>query len=190
MTAVRPGCLTLFPGLADVLVIGGQGRLQPMRPAKPLEPRRRLGVVQVGMVTTAGADELEHIGIAALEAAVYDADRLPPHECGPAMTVLAGRRKRHDVLGLDAQPGVTVAGRAQPGHLGRMRGRLVSVHDYRVYGTAHSTHRRQWFLPPPDPAAAESVYHETIRGRRNVANARPGQIVPGHPIFRCCFLCV
>src|SRR5215471_17493024 len=111
ITAVRPGCLTLFPGLADVLVIGRQGRLEPMRPAKPLEPRRRLGVVQVGMVTTAGADELEHVGVAALEAAVYDANRLPPHECGPAMTVLAGRRKRHDVLGLDTQPGITVVGR-------------------------------------------------------------------------------
>src|SRR5689334_11949490 len=139
---VRRECLTLVAGLADVLVVGGKGPLERARPAKPLEPWRRLGVVHVGIVTAARADELEQVSVAALEAAVLDADRLAPHECGPAMTVLTGRRKRDDVLGLDAEPGGAAVGRARPGDDDRMRGRPVTVHDCRVYGTAHSTHRR------------------------------------------------
>ena len=44
------------PGDPLVLVKRSQGRLKPVRPAKPLKPRRDLGVIQVRMIAAAGAD--------------------------------------------------------------------------------------------------------------------------------------
>ena len=108
----------------------GAGREATEASAAPRSSPRRDG-------HRAGTDELEQVGVAALEAAVHDADRLPPHKCRPAVTGLTGRRKRDDVLELDAQPRGTTTGWARPGHGDRTRGRPVTVDDYRVYGTAH-----------------------------------------------------
>jgi hypothetical protein len=64
------------PGNPLVLVKHSQARLKPVRPAKPLKPRRDLRVIQVQMIAAAGADQLIHVGVAALDTAVHDADRL------------------------------------------------------------------------------------------------------------------
>src|SRR2546430_16636828 len=64
------------PGNPLVLVKHSQGRLKPVRPAKPLKPRRDLGVVQVRMIAAAGADHLVHAGVATLGTAVHESDRL------------------------------------------------------------------------------------------------------------------
>src|ERR1039458_7277368 len=82
-------------------------RLQRVRPADPLQPGRDLGVIEVGMVAAAGADELKCAGVAAFHPAVHDADRLAPQACGPAMARLASKRQRHDALIVNAQPRVT-----------------------------------------------------------------------------------
>jgi hypothetical protein len=72
-----------------------------------LKPRRNLGVIQVRIVAAAGADEFKYVGIAAFETAVHDTDRLAPHKRRPAVAGLTGRRERHEVVRLDAQPRVT-----------------------------------------------------------------------------------
>ena len=83
-----------------------QGRLQSERPAKPLKPRRDLGVIHVRIVTAAGADELEHVGVAAFDAAVHEVDRPTPHERRPAMAGLPGKRECHPDHRPHAQPRV------------------------------------------------------------------------------------
>ena len=54
----------------------GQARLQRARPAKPLKPGRDLGVIEAGVVAAVGADDLEHVGVAAFRLAVHDPDGL------------------------------------------------------------------------------------------------------------------
>jgi len=120
-----------------VLVIRGQGGLQGARPAKPLEPRRHRGVIQVRMVAATGADELKHAGIAAAGAAVHDAGRLAPDECRPAVTGLPGKRRCPDVVRLYAQPRVAAPGRAQRGDGGRTGIRPDIIHDVGGLGTVH-----------------------------------------------------
>src|SRR5712675_2402305 len=68
------------PGDPLVLVKHSQGRLKPVRPAKPLKPRRDLRVTQVRMIAAAGADHLEHVGVAAVETALRDPGQLAPEE--------------------------------------------------------------------------------------------------------------
>src|SRR2546421_12952390 len=80
------------PGNPLVLVKHSQGRLKPVRPAKPLKPRRDLGVIQVRMIAAAGADHLVHAGVATLDTAVHDADRLAPQDRLAAVTGLTGGR--------------------------------------------------------------------------------------------------
>jgi hypothetical protein len=60
------------------------------------------------MVAAAGADQLEHVGIAAFKAAGHDTDRLAADECRPAVARLTGKRERHDGVSADEQPRVTV----------------------------------------------------------------------------------
>jgi hypothetical protein len=120
-----------------VLVIRGQGGLQGAGPAKPLKPRRHRGVIQVRMVAATGADELKHAGMAAVEAAVHDADRLAPDECRPAVTGLPGKRRCHDAVRLYAQPRVTAPGRAQRGDGTRTGIRPDTIHDAGGLGTVH-----------------------------------------------------
>src|SRR2546430_17413205 len=78
------------PGNPLVLVKHSQGRLKPVRPAKPLKPRRDLQVIQIRTIAAAGANQLIHVGVAALDTAVHDADRLAPQDRLAAVTGLAG----------------------------------------------------------------------------------------------------
>ena len=95
------------PVQSEVLRICRQACLQRARPAKPLKPGRDLGVIQVGMVTTARADELELIGIAAFHPAVHDGDRLTPQARRPSMARLASSRKCHATPDVNSQPRIT-----------------------------------------------------------------------------------
>jgi hypothetical protein len=124
-----------------VLVIRGQGRPKGAWPAEPLKPRRDLGVIQVRMIAATGADQLEHAGVAAVEAAVHDAGRLAPHQCRPAVTGLAAKRRCQDAVRLYAQPRVTATGRAQCGDGARTGSLPGTGHDVRDLGTAHLAHR-------------------------------------------------
>src|SRR5208282_3106672 len=103
---VRPG------NQPQVLVVIGQARLQRPGPAKPLQPRRDLEVVQVRMVAAAGADELEGAGVAAFHPAVHDAGRPAPQEGRPAVPGPTGQRERRNTLGAGTQPWVTSIMRA------------------------------------------------------------------------------
>ena len=91
----------------EVLRVSRKACLQRVWPAKPLEPGRDLGVVQVRMVTAAWADELEPIGVAALHPAVHYGYRLAPQACRLAMAGLAGHRKCHGIPEVTVQPGIT-----------------------------------------------------------------------------------
>ncbi len=53
-----------------------------------LKLRRDLAVVQVGMVTAVAADDLKHVGVAAVRPALYNARRPPPQNHRPAMSGL------------------------------------------------------------------------------------------------------
>jgi hypothetical protein len=46
------------------------------------------------MIAAAGADDLKHVGVAAVKTAVHDPDRLTPHVRRPAVAGLPGRRER------------------------------------------------------------------------------------------------
>ena len=84
---------------------------------------RDLGVIQVSMIAAAGADQLVHVGVAALDTAVHDADRLAaagPHRCrdradrrAGAVTTSSGvtrshRRRRSRGRGANPAAGRTV----------------------------------------------------------------------------------
>jgi hypothetical protein len=60
------------------------------------------------MIAAAGADELEHVSISAVEAAVHDADRLAPQERRLAVAGLTCKRGCHVARCVDAQPRVTL----------------------------------------------------------------------------------
>lgn len=80
------------------------------------------------MVAAAGADELIHVGVAAVEAAVHDADRLAPQERRPAVAGLTGKRGCHDAVRSNAEPRVTVIVR------GHWQDRSPSVYLCNRYG--------------------------------------------------------
>ena len=65
-------------------MVGGQGRSNVTGPAQPLKPGRNFGVVEIQMVPTVGADELEQPSPGA-RAAVAWARRLAPHYRHQAM---------------------------------------------------------------------------------------------------------
>src|SRR6202011_1933199 len=90
-------------------------RLERARPAKPLKPRRDLGVIQVWMIAAAGADELKYVCVAAVEASVHDADWLAPQERRAPVAGLAGQRECHDIPRPDAQPRGTTIVRTRGG---------------------------------------------------------------------------
>jgi hypothetical protein len=91
----------------EVLRVSRKACLQRVWPAKPLEPGRDLGVVQVRMVTAAWADELEPVGVAAFHPAVHYGHRLAPQAGRLAMAGLAGHRKCHGIPDVTVQPGIT-----------------------------------------------------------------------------------
>jgi hypothetical protein len=94
------------------------------------------------MIAAAGADQLIHVGVAALDTAVHDADRLATQDDPAAVTRLAGRRGCHDGLGHNTQPRITAITRARR----RGRGRTGTSHDVGIAKTAHSNHHREEWL--------------------------------------------
>ena len=58
------------------------------------------------MIPAAGTDELKRVGVAAFYPAIYESDRLSPHEGRPAMPGLTGQREREEDLSTDTQPRV------------------------------------------------------------------------------------
>jgi hypothetical protein len=136
----------------EVLVIRFQGRLERERPAKPLKLRRDLGVIHVRVIAAARADELERAGVAALGAAVYDASRLAPHECRPAMAGLPGQREYHPDDRPHTQPRVTASMQRRDG--GQTGSGPGTGHRVRVTRTAHSTHRQAVIPALPGSGAA------------------------------------
>jgi hypothetical protein len=87
-----------------VLEIDGQALLERVRAAKALEPGRDLGIVQVGIVAAAGADDLEYVGVAAFDPAVRKAERLTPQSRRLAVARPARGRKRHGTPGVGRPP--------------------------------------------------------------------------------------
>jgi hypothetical protein len=84
-------------------VIRSQRVIKRARPAKPLKPRRDLGVViQVRVIAAARAYELEHVCVAVLGTAIDDADRLAPQDRRAAVAGLPGGRERAGAAGLSA----------------------------------------------------------------------------------------
>src|SRR5271165_5522410 len=68
----------------DVLLISGDARRDRERPPDLLQLRGDVTVIQVGIIAAVAADELEHVGTAALGLTVDDADRLAPQNQRPA----------------------------------------------------------------------------------------------------------
>ena len=131
------------PGNPLVLVKHSQGRLKPVRPAKPLKPRRDLQVIQVRTIATAGADQLIHAGVAALDTAVHDADRLAPQDRLAAVTGLTGGQGCRDPLSRDAQPPVTAIAGTRCGDSRRADSRSATRRRVRGVRTAHLTHHQE-----------------------------------------------
>ena len=146
------------------------------------------------MVAAAGADELEHAGVAAFEAAVHDADRLAPDDRRPAVAGLTGQRECQVAVRLYAQPRVTAMVRARPGGGARTDSRPGTGHDVRDLGTAHVltashlAHRQAGeFLPLPGSGAAVSVI--TARYSQAPRSEWPAELDGAWSLmFRLCFL--
>lgn len=128
-------------------MIRSQALLQRARPAKPPKPRRNLEVIQVGTIAAAGADELIHVVVAALDTAVHDAGRLAPQERREAVAGLPGERGHGDAAEPGTHPRVTAIMGAQCRDGRRMGNRSGTGPDVRGARTAHSTHR-QAVVPP------------------------------------------
>jgi len=116
----------------------GQARLKPVRPAKPLQPWRDLRVIQVTVIAAAGADQLIQAGVAALDVAVDDADRLAAQDDPAAVAGLPGGPGCRNLVRHDAPPQGTAITRVRC----RDGGRTATSHDVRIAGTAHSTTAR------------------------------------------------
>jgi hypothetical protein len=140
-----------------VLVKHSQARLKPVRPAKPLKPRRDLRVIQVRMIAAAGADQLKHVGVAALDTAVHDADRLAAQMDQPAAVAgLTGGRGCHNLLRHNVQPPITALTGTRYGDSRFATRRIVK--GARI---AHSTHHRE-----VDPATTGVWSSDAITTRR------------------------
>ena len=120
-----------------MLVKHSQGRLKPVRPTKPLKPRRDLRVIQVRTIAAVGADQLIHVGVAALDPAVHDADRLAPQDRLATVTGLTGGQGCHDPLSRDAQPPVTAIAGMRSGDSARTDSRSATPRRVRGVRTAH-----------------------------------------------------
>ena len=125
------------------------------------------------MVAAAGADELEHTGIAAFDATVHDADRLAPHECRPAVAGLTDKRECHTDYRSHAQPRVTAIVQMRRGDGGRTDNRFGTDHGVRVTKTAHSTHRQAIIATLPGSGAAPVSRDDT---RRHSATKYPAEL--------------
>jgi hypothetical protein len=95
------------------------------------------------MIAAARADQLVHVGVAALDTAGHDADRLAPQDRLAAVTGLTGGRGCPDSLSRDAQPQITAITWAKC----RDGRRTGTTHDLRITRTAHRTHRQEEGVP-------------------------------------------
>lgn len=146
------------PGDPLVLVKRSQGHRKPVRPAKPLKPRRDLEVIPFPAIAAGGADQLIHAGVTALDAAVHDAGRLVPQGRLTAVAGLTGGRGCHDPLSRDTPRSVRGA------------------------GTAHVTH------PPGAGSRSchyqgleqRRCYSQTVTRRSRKRHSQPGRIMPDH----------
>jgi hypothetical protein len=163
-----------------VLVKHSQGRLKPVRSAKPLKPRRDLGVIQVRMIAAAGADQLIRVGVAALDAAVHDADRLVPQDRLAAVAGLTGGRGCHDGLRHNAQLRIAAITRARC----RDGGWTGTSHDVRITRTAHSAHRQEEM--PGRYRGLEQRRRLTPDVRTRAVSGHPSRVstVPIHRVLR------
>ena len=152
-------------------VIRGQALLQRARPAKPPKPGRDLEVIQVGTTAAAGADELIHVVVAALDTAVHDAGRLVPQERRGAVAGLPGQRRPGDAVGSGTHPRVTAIMGAWCGGGRRMCNRFGTGHEVRGAKTAHSAHRQVVVPPATGVWSSDTAYDQTLTCRRCAANA-------------------
>ena len=145
-------------GSSLVPVKHGQASLKPARPAKPLKPWGDLGVIQVRMIAAAGADQLVHVGVAALDTAVHGADRLVPDDRLAAVARLAGRRGCRGLRRRDAQPPVTVIAGMRRGDSGRAGSRPVARRSVRGARTAQLTHHQEVVGPATTGSGAVTLF--------------------------------
>jgi hypothetical protein len=111
------------------------------------------------MIAAARADQLVHVGVAALDTAAYDADRLAPQDRLAAVTGLTGGRGSRDGLSRDTQPQITAITRAKC----RDGRRTGTSHDLRITRTAHRTHRQEKeCLAATEVWSSEAAYHLTL----------------------------
>src|SRR5437868_14028381 len=96
-------------------VIRSQALFKRARPAKRPKPWRDLEVIQVGTIAAAGADELIHVVIAALDTAIHDAGRLVPQDRRRAVAGLPGERRHGDTVERGTHRRVTAITRAESG---------------------------------------------------------------------------
>jgi hypothetical protein len=82
-------------GQSDMSFIGGNARLQCVRPAKCLQPGQDLDEIHIGVVAAGAADDLEDVGVAVQRPAIHDPDWLAPQERRKAVAGLtSGRNHR------------------------------------------------------------------------------------------------
>ena len=91
---IRPGSFS--PVLVSQQARDG-GETRPRQPLagaarEAIEPPRDLGVIQVPAIAAVGLDDLIHVGPAAFEMAVHDADRLAPQDRPAAVAGLTDGR--------------------------------------------------------------------------------------------------
>jgi hypothetical protein len=164
-----------------VLVKHSQAGLKPVRPAKPLKPRRDLRVIQVQMIATAGADQLIHVGVAALDTAVHDADRLAAQMDQPAAVAgLTGGRGCRNLLRHDVQPPVTALTGTWYGDSGRTDSRSATRRRVRGARTAHLTHPSGSRSCHYRGLEQRRCYHQTVLAGRAKRHIQLGRTMPDH----------
>ena len=138
------------------------------------------------MIAAVRADDLIHAGVAALDTAVHDADRLVPQDRLAAVAGLTGGRGCHDGLGHDAQPRITVITRARC----RDSGRTGASHNVRITRTAHSTHRQEGV--PGRYRGLEQRRRLSPDVSTRAARGNPSRVstVPIYRVLRRCLLAV
>jgi hypothetical protein len=128
----------LCGGRPEVFLIRCQPSIDRVGPPDLLKPGWDLGVVEIGMVAAAGADQLEYAGVAAFGAAINDAGWLAPQDRCLAVAGLARKRRCQGGIGVNAQPWVPrMVGLGQRVAAGRAAGWPAAGHGFR-FSVMHS----------------------------------------------------